>query len=591
MSGKIPGNQVYPGLAFNRFGGYVIWQDDAADGSGSGICAQQLNANLSGSLSPIHINSIVAGHQEKPKIAMLSDGSAVAVWQGGEQGRQNIFLRVLSANGTFSNPDRQINQYTTQFQIEPAVAVLTNDTIVVTWDSYDQDGNLRAVVARMFASDGSPLADEFVVNQSVNLNQRSSSLTALPGGGFVIAWISERSLGADIFGGVQTTADVMVRKYSSAGVALGNELKANLTSHLCSAPSVVSLANDGFTVAWAQKDLSQPASGWDIYAAGFDALGNRLGSEYLVNTNTFGDQFNPELAQHQGTLFAVWASMGQDGSYEGVFGRIMNPSGQPFDSELQVNTSTFNRQIHPVLKADVSGRFLAVWASYSDGGTYFDLHAQRLASAQPLPVMPAPFCNALSQAGIAVSWAPLAGFDVQQYEIYIDGAQQPIVTTNNYHVVSGLVPGTSYSIALNFVLADGRRGQRSAATTISTWGLDGNFDGLPDDWQEQFWSADSSNWQSPLLDSDGDGASNLTEFLTGTNPVDAQSVLRARIEKRGGNVWLEWDAMPGLVYQVQRTLNSVEWLAYGGSRFAPDVTDTITVNGGDSALFRIVRLR
>ena len=101
----------------------MIWQDDAADGSGSGICAQQLNANLSGSLSPIHINSIVAGHQEKPKIAMLSDGSAVAVWQGGEQGRQNIFLRVLSANGTFSNPDRQINQYTTQFQIEPAGSI------------------------------------------------------------------------------------------------------------------------------------------------------------------------------------------------------------------------------------------------------------------------------------------------------------------------------------------------------------------------------------------------------------------------------------------------------------------------------------
>lgn len=591
MSGLLPGNQVHPGLAFNRFGGYVVWQDDASDGDGTGICAQKLNANLSGSLSPIHVNSITVGSQEKPRIAMLSDGSAAVVWQGGQPGRQNIFIRILAANGTFPGPESQVNQYTDQFQIDPCIAVLADDTIVVVWDSYDQDGNLRAVVARMFGPDGTPLADEFVVNQSVILNQRSSSLTALPGGGFVIAWISERSLGADIFGGLQTTAEVMVRKYSAAGAPLGNELKVNLTSHLCASPSVASLANDGFAVVWSQKDLSQPANGWDIYAAGFDALGNRLGAEYLVNTNTFGDQYSPELAHHAGTLFAVWTSMGQDGSHEGVFGRIMNPTGQPFDSELQINGSTFNRQVHPVVKADVSGRFLAVWANYSDGGTFFDLHAQRLASAQPLPVMPAPFGSALSQASVAVSWAPLAGFDVKEYEIYIDGSQQPIVTTNNYHVVTGLVPGTSYSVALNFVLTDERRGQRSAATTISTWGLDGNFDGLPDDWQEQYWSADSGNWQSPLVDSDGDGASNLAEFLAGTNPVSAQSVLRARIEKRGGNVWLEWDVMPGLVYQVQQSTNSMDWLAYGKSRFAADVMDTITVNGGESALFRIVRLR
>ncbi|MGB0579087.1 MAG: fibronectin type III domain-containing protein, partial [Limisphaerales bacterium] len=520
VSGQLPGNQVYPGLAFSRFGGYVIWQDDAADGDGAAICAQRLNANLSGTLSPIHINAIVSSNQEKPKIAMLSDGSAAAVWQGGEPGKQNIFLRILNSNGTFLGPENQINQYNAQFQIEPSVGVLTDDTIVVVWDSYDQDGNLRAVVARLFSADGAALGDEFIVNQTTVLNQRSAEIAALPGGGFLIAWVSERSLGGDIFGGAQFTSDVMVRKYSSTGTALGGELKVNLNSHICASPSVMAMANDAFAVAWSQRDLSNPANGWDVYAAGYDSLGNRLGSEYLVNTNRFGDQHSPQLAHHDGTLFAVWTSLGQDGSHEGVYGRIMNPTGQPFDTELRINTGTFNRQVHPAVAADVSGRFLIVWANYSDGGTFFDLHAQRLASAQPLPILPAPFCNALNQASIAISWAPLAGFEVQQYEIYVDGAASPIVTTNQYHVLTGLVPGTSYSIELNYVLSDGRRGNRSAATTTTTWGLDANFDGLPDDWQERHWSSDAANWQSPLLDSDNDGANNLSEFLAGTNPID-----------------------------------------------------------------------
>jgi hypothetical protein len=590
-TGNLPGNQTHTDLAFNRFGGYVIWQDDTSDGQGTAICAQRLNSNLSGSLSSFRVNSISSGHQEKPRIAMLPNGGAVAVWQGGQTGRQNIFARFLTSEGTFSGPDFQINQYTNQFQVGADVAVLADGTTVIVWESYDQDGHLRAVMGRMIGSDLSFKGDEFQINQSTHLNQRSVTIDGLPGGGFVIAWVSERLLGADAFGGVQFTADIMVRKYSSTGGPLGNELQVNSEPDLCANPSIVGSLDDGFVICWSQQDLTDVSSGWDIFATGFTSAGVKLESDAKVNTTEYGDQYAPKLAEHNGSLFVVWTSLGQDKSLDGVYGRILNVAGQPFDSEIQVNTSSYNRQIHPAVDVDVGGRFLAVWSSYVDGGSYFDLHAQRFASAAPLPVMPAPFANGLSQSAIALSWPDLAGFDVAQYAVYIDGAATAIVTTNNYLTLSSLVSGTSYSFRLNYVLEDGRTGHLSPATVGMTWGNDGNFDGLPDDWQRLNWSDNPADWADRNDDSDNDGATNLSEFLAGTNPMSAASVLRAHIDKRGGNLWLDWDAMPGLIYQVQRTANTVDWVNYGRSRFAADANDSVTVVGGDAALFRIVRIR
>lgn len=591
VSGNLPGNQVRPDLTFNEQGGYVVWQDDAADGSGFGIRAQRLNANLSGALAPIHINSITEGNQEKPRMEIMSDGSVAVVWQGGDAGRQNIYLRILSSAGTFLGGDIKVNQYDEQFQTEPDLAVLADGTIVVVWESFNQDGNLRAVVGRLFASDGSPKGGEFLVNQAMVLNQRSAAVDGLPGGGFVVAWVSETALGADALGGSQFTANIMIRKYAANGQPLGNEVRVNSLDHLCATPSVVGLPGDTWIVSWAQQDVTDLPSGWDVFAAGFLSNGLKSGDDVRLNTYTFGDQFSPSITRNGGTVLVVWSSMGQDGSYEAVVGRVLDVTGQPSGEELEINTSRYNRQVYPSVASDVDGRFLVVWSSYVDGGYYFDLHGQRWAATKPLPEIPAPFAYPLSQSSVALSWPELSGYAVQRYELHRSGVTNVLTTTNNLMRVDGLVTGTSYTFRLGYVLADGRRGAMSPEVTVSTWSADNNFDGLPDDWQRQHWNNDSSNWADRNVDSDNDGASNLAEFLAGTNPVDANSVLRARIEKRGSGVWLDWNATPGLVYQVQRSTNAVDWISFGSSRFAPDSKDTVSVAGGASALFRVLRIR
>lgn len=86
---------------------------------------------------------------------------------------------------------------------------------------------------------------------------------------------------------------------------------------------------------------------------------------------------------------------------------------------------------------------------------------------------------------------------------------------------------------------------------------DSDADGVPDWWLQQYFGHPNGqvNDQSQAGDdADGDGLNNLQEFLTGTNPTDAASVLEIQImltPPTGSNAVLSWPAQSGKSYRVQ----------------------------------------
>jgi hypothetical protein len=76
---------------------------------------------------------------------------------------------------------------------------------------------------------------------------------------------------------------------------------------------------------------------------------------------------------------------------------------------------------------------------------------------------------------------------------------------------------------------------------------DTNADGLPDAWKAMYGISDPSG------DADGDGASNLSEYLAGTNPTNASSVLRitSQTADAQGRVVIVWQSVGGTRYRVQ----------------------------------------
>ncbi len=98
----------------------------------------------------------------------------------------------------------------------------------------------------------------------------------------------------------------------------------------------------------------------------------------------------------------------------------------------------------------------------------------------------------------------------------------------------------------------------NAKTVLVQVRADQDRDGIPDDW-EQYHFGHVTNC-APHADRDGDGMSNLQEFLAGTDPLSQASSLRIRAQMNKQSLQLMWPAVSGRTYQVQfaETL-SVPW--------------------------------
>ncbi len=81
--------------------------------------------------------------------------------------------------------------------------------------------------------------------------------------------------------------------------------------------------------------------------------------------------------------------------------------------------------------------------------------------------------------------------------------------------------------------------------------VDTDADSIPNWWEDQF-GLSKTNSADATLDLDGDGASNLNEFLAGTKPNDAASVFRiTALQAAGGDLRVSWTTVGGKSYIVQ----------------------------------------
>jgi hypothetical protein len=617
LSGSLPGDQVFGRAAIGPNGGYLVWQDNFIDGDGLGIGLRRLDRNLVPSLGALRVNTVATGDQQNPQIALLKTGGAVVVWQGGPTGFPAVFARFLAADGTFLAPEVRVSDFATERQQQPQVTTLADGNVAIVWTSLGQDGNMDGVFGRIFTPTGQRLGTgDFQVNQQTQLNQRTPAIASLPDGKFVVAWISEKinrvgtpapGVEADAVAisgtGVErlpSPYDVSVygRVFTADG-PLTDEFKVNATSYGCANPAVAANANGAFFVAWSSRVGPVPIGntisyhGYDVAGRAFTANALPAGDESTLNERTIGDQAFPALATVGTEFFAVWTSYEQDGSREGVIGRVFNAAGAPTETEFIVNSTLNGPQQLPSVTADGTGRAVALWSATAGGVASFDLVGQRFTASNSLRAPEKPSISALSASKLSVTWPDLAAIGAASYRLYVDGSLNPVSLTNYFYNAASLQSSSTHSFRLAYVTQTGLESPLSQAASGTTWGADENFDGLPDDWQVRFWGNDSSLWPPPTTDSDNDGANNLQEFLAGTSPTDPTKVLRMGWrETPDRGTFLTWNTEKGSVYQVQVSFDSKQWTALGVPRFAAGTSDEIAADSGNSkALYRIIRVR
>ena len=102
---------------------------------------------------------------------------------------------------------------------------------------------------------------------------------------------------------------------------------------------------------------------------------------------------------------------------------------------------------------------------------------------------------------------------------------------------------------------------------------DTDHDGMPDDWE----TANGLNPDNPndaTVDKDGDGQSNLHEFIAGTDPQSPSSRLAIDSLTRGaGSVTLTWSTVPGKSYFIQTCGDLAGWTTVESSPGVPLVIE------------------
>ena len=383
LSGQRVGNQKLPQIAISPAGGYLVWQDNRMDGAGKsfGIAARKLSPEMAPLAPVFRVNQIVNNLQENPQVALMANGGAAFVWQGGKLGNQDIYFRRYTPKGVLKpEKDLRVNSYIRGEQSTPVLTCLSNGNLAVAWCSLHQDRSLEGIHARIVTPAGTFGGPPFRVNQFTSNNQRSPAITTLSNGHFVVAWVSENQ-GVSAFETFRHTNRVHLyaRVFTKGGLPVSNEFRVNTRSNICARPSVAQWGDRGFTIAWAER-TDVRTNAWDIYARTFSAFDTPVTDAILVNETTFGEQFAPKIAQVGAQQLVVWNSLGQDTFREGVFGRFL-VSGEPSGPEFLVNTHTSGAQIEQVVTSDRQGQFLVAWSGYM-GESAYDVRGQRYLASE-----------------------------------------------------------------------------------------------------------------------------------------------------------------------------------------------------------------
>jgi autotransporter-associated beta strand protein len=159
-----------------------------------------------------------------------------------------------------------------------------------------------------------------------------------------------------------------------------------------------------------------------------------------------------------------------------------------------------------------------------------------------------------------------------------------------YNGVSvGTVPNTNLVCVINTNTAGQVR-------LVASW-LDSVGDGVPDYWRQQYFggSGKTTNALSAAsADPDGDGQINLHEYLAGTDPRLAASMLKVTLS--ASNYQLTWPSVPGKTYQVEyrADLAGGSWQPLPGAQItaaAGQYTISITDSSATALSRRFYRVR
>ena len=348
--------------------------------------------NINRILSDTQINTWTDNNQLRPKISTLSNGNFVIIWQSYlENGIGNIYGQIFYSNGAKKGNEFHISNYTTLDQTNKNVASSSSGKFMVIWQQSD-----NTIFGQIFINDGTKLNGQFLISTNIGY---SPSIIILANDNFFVTWNNGNYICAQIFTnngkkvGLQINLIQQSNYISTTSLANGNfvmiygrnyntyaqifysngtMLKLEfIVNNFINSTSISSISNSNFMIVW--ESLGQDIIGgsdYGIYGQIFTSSGAKIGNEFRVNTYIIGNQGNPSITSLANDNYIVtWQSNNQDGNGLGVYGQILDSTGNKIGNEFKVNTFTIDDQSNPSASLLINTNFVVVWDSGSQDGS------------------------------------------------------------------------------------------------------------------------------------------------------------------------------------------------------------------------------
>jgi Ca2+-binding RTX toxin-like protein len=172
----------------------------------------------------------------------------------------------------------------------------------------------------------------------------------------VVTWTTN---GGETGGGI----GILAQLYDAGGNKVGSEFQVNTyMPGSQSQEQVTALADGGFVVSW--MSAGQDGSAYGIYSQRYDASAHAVGGEQRVNTYTTGDQTSPDIAALSGGGYVVtWTEDRNDGNASDVYSQLYAASGSPIGGEQRVNSTAAGSQNDPAITGLSDGGYMVAWTS------------------------------------------------------------------------------------------------------------------------------------------------------------------------------------------------------------------------------------
>ncbi len=347
----VPTNADRPAVAMNNDGSYVVvWSSQSLDGSGWGVAARRYDSAGNALSGQLQVNQTSIGDQRWAQVATDASGNFVVTWTSLDTNgtARHVMARRFNAQGVALGDEFLVETTNTGVQSHSVVAIDRGSGAFVIAFTSDPTGNDSNIQFRRFTADGTALdVNERQANTINRGRQQQATIVALPAGEFAIAWV--------------TSGQLYLQRFDGSGATLGTELTVRGSEHTSSSPVLAANSAGSYLIAW----QDQTASGASILAQVYGVDGSlQVGTVVLAS----GQVSHPAISlTDDGTILAIWqqeqAVTGPD-----IMMAKFDATGQRLTADQMINANTSDSQFLPSLAALDDSQFIVTWASASPVG-------------------------------------------------------------------------------------------------------------------------------------------------------------------------------------------------------------------------------